>query len=208
MACKFHTDIIERQTLMWVGDKDVTQYHCALQLTSTSIYPGDPIRALSKEYSGHEQKVALTSTGYSANTWYHTAGIWVSLEERHVYIEGGSKGSNYDAVGAMKNHDRTAIGMSRDSSVEAPMSGMIAEAAIYDLSDWPGATDSDKADNFEKILPSLAKGFTPLHFPLGLKAYWPLIRGLNDRVGGYNLTASGTVVADHPRVILPQGARY
>ena len=84
------------------------------------------------------------------------------------------------------------------------MSGMIAEVAIYDLSVWPGATASDKADNFEKILPSLIR-YTPGAYPLGRVAYWDLIRDINDRVGGFNLTATGTVVAAHPNIVQPCG---
>ncbi|MCK5601494.1 hypothetical protein KAR91_06490, partial [Candidatus Pacearchaeota archaeon] len=100
--------------------------------------------------------------------------------------------------------DRTSIGRRGTSSPIKYMSGMIAEAAIWDLSNWPGATSGDKADNFEKILPSLVKGCSPLFFPLGLKAYWPLIRSLNDIVGGFNLTdINGTIAADHPTIIYP-----
>ena len=83
---------------------------------------------------------------------------------------------------------------------------MIAEVAIYDLSVWPGATDSDKADNFEKILPSLADNFTPENYPLGLVAYWDLIRGLNPKFGDHTLTATGTTVSSHLRIISPCGA--
>jgi len=145
---------------------------------------------------------ARTSTGFTKNKWQHMTGIFVHSTSRRVFINGGSKGtdSTSQIIGAV---NKTYIGASAGAG--STFSGMLGEAAIWDLSDWPGATSDDKADNFEKILSSLAKGFSPLFYPLGLVAYWPLIRGLNDRVGGYNLTASGTTVAAHPRIIQPCG---
>lgn len=125
--------------------------------------------------TGVSDGFAITTAAISLNTWHHGCGIEASTTDRRVFLDGGSKGTDVtDVTPASLN--RTAIGAFRDSTPGGYMSGMIAEAAIWDLTNWPGATGSDKADAFEKILPSLAKGFTPLHFPLGLKAYWPLIR--------------------------------
>lgn len=146
---------------------------------------------------------AVTTSGYTENTWHHAAGIFVSATDRRAFIDGGSKGTNATDI-TPTGLDRLFIGMTRDNTPAIPASGMIAEVAIYDLSAWPGATDSDKADNFEKVLPSLVH-YTPAAYPLGRVAYWDLIRDLNDKVGGYNLTASGTVVAAHPNIIQPCG---
>ena len=148
---------------------------------------------------------AETTSGFTVNTWHDACGIFVSSTDRRVFIDGGSKGTDTTDV-TPTDLDRTCIGAERDSTPGGYMSGMIAEAAIWDLSIWPGATASDKTDLFERILPSLAKGFSPLFYPLGLVAYWPLVRGINDKIGSYNLTASGTVVSAHPRVIKPHGS--
>ena len=125
---------------------------------------------------------AVSTSGRSTGTWHHACGIFASATDRRAFIDGGSKGTNTDDY-APAGVNVTNIGCQYRFSAEPPrmsfVSGKIAEAAIYDLSNWPGATASDKADAFEKILPSLAKGFTPLHFPLGLVAYWPLIRSVN-----------------------------
>jgi len=181
------------------GDKDVADYNIGIGTLS-----GNGVRASANKYGQPAATNAFSSTNYTLNTWHHAAGIFLSVSERHAYIDGGSKGSDATVVGAMANHDITAIGSARDSTPGAYTSGHIAEAAIWDLTNW-GVNDAGREVAFEKAIASMAKGFTPAHFPLGLKAYWPLIRGLNDRVGGYNLTANGTTISAHPRIIQPCG---
>ncbi|KKN66027.1 hypothetical protein LCGC14_0475050 [marine sediment metagenome] len=143
-----------------------------------------------------------TTAGPSNNTWHHTIAIVASTTDKRIFLDGGNKGTTV-ASSQASNLSRTGIGCRAGSTLSFFGSGYIAEMACWDLSVWPGATASDRADNFEKIIPSLAKGFTPSHFLLGLTAYWDLIRGLNDKVGGYNLTADGTAVTPHTRIIMP-----
>ena len=201
LACFFNvTNTTAMHTLMSVADKDATHYY---SLAANGDLTGDPVTARSYDGTIHDAK---TSTSYSADTWHHACAIMASDIDRRAFIDGGSEGSG-TWPDTCPNLDNIKIGVTADSSPFGYTDGTIAEAALYDLSAWPGATDSDKGDNFEKILLSLAAGFAPSHFPLGLVAYWPLVRGLNDKVGGHNLTATGTVVAAHPRVILPQGVR-
>lgn len=203
MVCWFRSnDADAGQALIWIGDKDHAETFTALQARGDQA--GDKIWAYSHRYGEADDEWAVSASGYTVDTWHHAAGIWLSTTERHAYIDGGNKGSDTDEVGAMVNHNRTAIGACRDSTPGAYMSGDIAEVAIWDLTDW-GANDAAREIAFEKAIISMAKGFSPNHFPLGLKAHWPLIRGLNDKVEGYNLTASGTAVSNHPRVILPHG---
>lgn len=201
MACKFRSnDDTVNQALMFVGDKNAGNYFTNLVARGGNV--GDPIYASSHNYGGVATASAITSTGFTQDIWHYAAGIWLSASERHAYIDGGSKGSDFTEVDPMANHDRTAIGAARDLSPGMYASGDIAEAAVWDLTDW-GVDDAAREIAFEKAIASLAKGFSPLLFPLGLKAYWPLVRGLNDRVGGFNMTATGTVVSDHPKIILP-----
>jgi hypothetical protein len=200
MACMAYvSDNTIHSTFMGLADKDAPAEY--FRLHSYPAGSGQTFVANTRT-AAEGSNNAVTSTQWSLNTWHHACGLWVSATDRRVFIDGGSKGTdvvNLTPAGI----DRTAIGVIGDSSPSGWMDGMIAEAAIWDLTSWPGATASDKADAFEKILPSLAKRFSPLFYPLGLKAYWPLVRGLNDKVGGYNLTASGTVVSAHSKVILP-----
>lgn len=199
MVCWFNIDFLdEYQYIMWLGNKDVANHCHALlfrkiadELSAYSIAGGTSVRA-------------TATASISANTWHHGCAIFVSVTDRRVLLDGGNKGT--DATSRSPTGlNRLSFGARRSSAPDLYLSGKIAEAAIWDLSKWPGATNSDKADNFERIIPSLAAGFTPDNYPLGLVAYWNLIRGLNDRIGGYNLTANGTVVAAHPRIISPAG---
>jgi hypothetical protein len=122
----------------------------------------------------------------------------------------------------MANHDSTAIGRFNDSTPGGYFNGTVAEAAYWDLSSWPGATASDKADTFEaQALLSLAAGYSPLFFRLGLVAYWPLGGIYNDGnaanaansdydiVGGFHMDPQNTPsVADHPPMIYPPSALH
>lgn len=186
MVCLYNTnDLGVHQNLICICDKDAEYERFQLFLHTT----GDTVRSIAVSDPGPVQSVAISSISYSANVWQHAAGIFASSTDNRVFLNGGNKGTDNVDV-APENLDTTNIGRFLNAVSGAYyMSGMIAEVAFWDLSVWPGATDSDKADAFEKILPSLAKGFTPDNYPLGLVAYWPLVRGLNDKFGGYNLTA-------------------
>lgn len=173
MVCLFNTnDMDVTQILMSITDKDVDNQFFILQLSDVT----NTILAGTQDALGGYW--AYSTSNYSAGIWQHACGIWAATDDRRALLEGVNKGIE-TSFAAPLNLDRTSIGRLGRATPNEYMSGMIAEAAIYDLSQWPGATDSDKADNFEKILPSLAKGFSPLFFPLGLKAYWPLIREAN-----------------------------
>lgn len=185
MACWFNSDDVTiRQSLMWVGDKDVvTEYH---DLTCDGATAGDPVRAGS-ENAGRSS----TTTGYSANTWHHAAGVWVNDSERSSYIDGGSKGTN-STLRTVTGLDRTSIGRYGDSSPSDYMSGLIAEAALWTVA----LSDAE-------IL-VLALGVSPLLVqPGSLAGYWPLLGRVSpeiDYFGGTDLTVTGATVGDHPRM--------
>lgn len=201
MACWFFSDSLTIDQSAISITRSGTETN-VFSLRIAGARAGDPIQAVT---AGAQWKEASTTTSYLANTWQHACGIWGGVNDRRAFLGGGSKGIETTSQ-TPAGLDRTSVGRLTRLTPANYMSGMVAEAAIWDLSAWPGATDADKANNFETILPGLVKGFSPLCYPLGLVAYWPLIRGLNDKVGGYNLTASGTTVSSHPRIILPHEA--
>jgi len=202
MAAWFNADDIDNQgVLLGFHDASVNNELCMLQIYSSEV----KAHTWCDDTGGG---LASSSITWLADVWNHGTAVFASSTDRRAFLNGGNKGTNAAAAIPI-NLDVTTIGQeTRPSPDKNSMSGMIAEVALWDLSDWPGASGADKADNFEKIIPSLAKGFSPLFYPLGLKAYWPLVRGLNDRVNGYNMTAYGPTVSPHCRVLLPQGARY
>jgi len=206
MLCWFKADdITNGYVLMWTGDRTVNNENLALYIQGSVA--GDPVRLQMNNTANPVWRIADTTAGYTANTWHHACGIWVDANELRVFLDGGNRGTSL--AYATINENSFTVGVLGRLAKSGYMSGCIAEVAFYNLGYWPGITLSDKADNFEKILPSLAKGFSPLLFPLGLIAYWPLIRGIpdseNDIIGKHYLTAvNSPSMADHPRVILPQ----
>ena len=149
------------------------------------------VRAFARDSGGYG--IATTSTGTTDNVWQHVLAVFADVDDRRVYLNGGGKGTNATSR-TPANMDRVSIGCWGRQSPANWFSGDIAEVAV-----WNGTlTDADAV--------TLAKGFSPrLVQPVNLTAHWDLIRGLNDNIGGYNLTASGPTVSDHPRIILPQG---
>jgi hypothetical protein len=207
LACWFRSDSVTvNQTLLSIADTAGDSHF--FRMAAMGAVAGDPIRAQCSSASGSVQ--ADTSSGFSANTWHHACAAFATATDRRVYLDGGSKGTdanNRTPAGL----DTTAIGTLRRNSISQYMSGRIAWAAIWDLTNWPGATGTDKADGFEaRALPGLADGYSPLFWPLGLTAFWPLggLRLNNsgnaansdwDVVGGYHMDPQNTPsVADHP----------
>lgn len=202
LACWAYTDDLTLYEAMVslsfpTGDQDW------FQLNIPSAAGGDSkIRATVYD-EGSEAK-AISTLGVSVNTWFHACGIFATSTDRRAFLNGGNKGTNStdkspDDIG------RIGIGCLVRQSITQYWSGRIAEVAIWDLTNWPGATGSDKADNFEKILPSLAARFSPEFFKLGLVCHWRLIRDEDqDIVGGYNMTDyNSPTIAAHPRIIVP-----
>jgi len=199
-------DITAAQTILSIADKDTTNDIYAL--VAGGHLAGDPLYAFTKD--GGSNDYAETTSGFSANTWHHACGIFASATDRRVFIDGGSKGTNATNI-TPANLDRTTISRNAWSSSQGYVSGRVAEAAIWNLTNWPGATAALKADAFEQqALPAIADGFSPLFFPLGLVACWPLggrtaSDSDKDIVGGYHMTAFNTPsTAAHPRVIYPR----
>jgi len=146
--------------LMFVGDKDVADYWCALR--ARGDLAGKPIEAFHHNYGGTGRSAQSTS-GFSEGVWCHAAAVFVSENERHAYINGGSKGSNADAAGAVANHNRTAIGAARDSTPGSYTHGKIAEAGIWNVA----LTDAE--------ITALASGVNPRYMrPANLKLYVPI----------------------------------
>ena len=198
----------------WFKCNDITNGYCLMSICNRIInghnialyaqgaVAGDPVRfQMSTPVGGWV--IADTTAGYTANTWHHACGIWAYTDDRRVFLDGGNKGT--DATACLPTVNTTAIGVMCRPAPASYLDGCIAEAAIYGLGAWPGATFAELADNFEKILPSLAAGYSPLNFPLGLRAYWPLIRDDDlDIRDNFDLTPFNTpTVAEHPGIIMP-----
>lgn len=189
MACWFvSNDVTTARTLMSIQDKDSDTHFW--QLLARGNATGDPV--VLAYCAGGAISRANTSTAYSAATWHHACGIAAASNSHTVYIDGGSAGTNTtDAAPA--NVDRVSIGRHGIATAAAYADGLIAEAAIWNVALSAG----DVA--------MLALGTSPLQVKAtNLVAYWPLIQGDQDWVGGFNLTAYNTpTVGVHPPKIRP-----
>ena len=195
MAAWFNSDdATVTQAILSVVDKDVAAKMHFLEVAGAVA--GDPVRMAS--ITAGSPEYATSTTGYTAGTWHHAAGVVSAADARAAYIDGGSKGTNAVAEDPGAVLDRTSIGRLGDSTPSQYFSGGIAEVAVWNAA----LTDA------EIII--LARGFSPLFVrPQSLVAYWPLIRDTDlDIVGGYNLTAFNTpTIATHPpKIFLPAPA--
>jgi hypothetical protein len=188
MSAWFNSDDATiNQCVLAVLDKDLNANHFSLQ--AFGGVAGDPCGF---EANDGATSGAITTTGFSANTWHHLLGVENATNDRFCLLDGGGKGTSIvNRVPA--GLDRTTIGYLNRLNPLQIFSGAIAEAAIWDvaLSEPEGAL--------------LAKGFSPLFVqPQNLVAYWPLIRDDdNDWVGGFDLTAfNAPTVATHPPLIV------
>src|SRR3990172_9157932 len=191
MATWIYPDEAQLQLIMNVGNTAVQRIaEIYLEVVSTVNR-----FALNHKGATTSQAIRPSTPNYSLNTWHHVVGRF-EIADRELYADGVSIATGSTNVGAMPV-DTTMIGAEIYGGViSLYFSGRIAEPAVWDVS----LSDDEIA--------LLAKGFSPLFFrPQNLAAYWPLIalEDINDRIGGFNMTAVNTpITADHmPKIIYP-----
>lgn len=181
------SNITVNQHILEVYDTALISGHAIAALGAVA---GDPVRARSFQNDLFAQ--ASTTTGYSANTWHHAAGVFTSATDRAAFIDGGSKGTNANNR-TPTGLDSVGIGRSFSGGTPAQyFNGLVAEAAIWDVA----LTDSE-------IL-QLARGVSPMMVrPSNIVFYAPLVGRFSPEieiVGGNNLTVTGAIAADHTRM--------
>jgi hypothetical protein len=163
--------------------------------------PTDTVRFRIRAGAGGTQSDATTTTTRTVNRWHHIAGLARATNDRSVFIDGGSEGTD-TANTSPNSMDRIAIGcLASGGSQFSYFEGDGAAFGLWDLSAWPGATGLAKAAEWERLaLPALALGWSPSAFPLGLVAHWRLMRDEDrDYVGGYDMSAvNAPSIATHP----------
>ena len=151
---------------------------------------GDPIRADVTTSGGGINAHAETSSGFSASTWQHAAGVFLSSTSRTAYLNAASAVTN-TVVATPTNLNASTIGARYASNVLGTfMNGRIAEVGI-----WNAALTAAE-------IASLAKGMTCDKVrPQNLVFYAPLVRDLIDQKGGLAITNNNAAtVAAHTRV--------
>ena len=182
MACWFNADQVTTSDYLVSVSSSASAYF-ALAIFGANA--GDPVGAFDFN-SGIF--LGFTTTGYSAGSWTHAAGVWSSLSSRTAYINGGSSGTNTGSQSAI-TLTRAQIAANAAAATNR-MNGLIAEVGIWNV-----------ALTAEEIA-SLADGMTCDKVrPQSLVFYAPLVRNLIDQKGGLTITNNNAAtVANHPRV--------
>jgi hypothetical protein len=184
----FNSDTIgANQSIFSVGQGDPgTTYHA---LQAAGGVGSDPIRFIRYDGSGHS---AVTSTGYSQDTWHHAACVVASATSTAAFIDGGSKGTDSDNIAYDGSFDEITIGVNARSR-SAYMDGSVAELAIWNIA----------LDDAEVAM--LAAGIISLRVrPQNLIAWLPLWRDEDeDYVGNRSFTANNSPTIDehYPPII-------
>lgn len=165
---------------------------------------GDPIHAIAdNEPSG--TGIAATSSGYSANTWHHAAGVFSSSTSRSVYLDGGSKVTNTTSASPDSINTMNVGAFYYTNTRFAGFGGRIAYLAM-----WNVALSDDEIADLGRKLNGVPCGVHPIRIrPESLVACYPLggFHGEHDGdiwKDSYNLTPSGTPTwEESPAVIYP-----
>ena len=162
-----------------------------------SLDSGGTISAITQANGESLQFVSSTGT-VSNGVWFHALAVFPSVSSHIIYLDGVKDGPDSSDRNPTINVT-TVGGLNENGSHASSFDGLLAEAAIWNV----GLSDDDAL--------VLAAGYSPAFVrPDALAAYWQLI-GRNspetDLFGGNDLTVTGTVVADHPRIIYPSVAQ-
>ncbi len=185
VACWFKVTNTTASHVLWSSGVSSNQNRYGL--SAAGAVAGDPVRAYSTNTAA-SIGVASSTAAFSANTWQHAAGVWVSNSSRSVYLNGGASASDSTAIGA-GTPTETYIGVqSVNGTLQNYASGDIAEVAI-----WSVALDAAE-------IGALAKGFRPPQIrPQSLVSYSPLIADLRDLKRGATWTDHSSTVSTHCR---------
>lgn len=196
MACWFNADDDSTNgSLMHIADSSTNS---RFALVTRSSAESNHLRFVAVSVAGGGDP-ADTTTGYVEGTWHSAIGVGTSSTDRAVYLDNAGVGTNTDSNTPI-DLDRFDIGVNvvggGTPTLTAYMSGMIAEAAVWNVA--LGA--SDRAMLAARVCPLLVK-------PENLVYYNPFSRSSLigvDRIGGLALTAPNSISnAPHPRIIYP-----
>lgn len=201
LSCWFRTtDDSSDQAILAVGDELGIGYFALVAAASVA---GNPLRAISRGTIGLEQ--ASTAAGFLVGQWHHALGVWTSNSRRQVWIDGSSGNGDEDtSLQLLPTLTKTALGLVPLLTPISRFVGDLAEAAIWQLSDWPGSTDDERVDNFVADMKGpLARGRRPLERVLGLLAYWPLYGMDNPELDRWGTEALDMLIEDVDSALHP-----
>lgn len=124
--------------------------------------------------------------------WYQRVVTWTDGEPMRTYMDGSLQSSSATLTGVTRTTTDTLV-CGRTDGDGSPLYGTLAEMAY-----WDAQLSAAEAA-------ALAAGAWVGNVrPGNLTFYAPLVRDLNDRVGGLTATNDGSTVATHPRIWYPR----
>ena len=190
---------------LWFKAADVTNHHTLLRveyddpdnnrimIQARGDVSGDPVRFVSQ--NENTQYSVDSTTSYTANVWQHVL-VATGLSAGNMWIS--LNGAAWVSKGSVKppNGDPSYIQISGDNVFIPSIIGSIAEVAM-----WKALDPYVEFDPQDRGKP-LTQGFSPMLIHRKPVFYAPLIRELQDLVGGNHLTAyNSPAVSEHPPVI-------
>lgn len=188
MSCWFNLDnATANQTVMSVSASGATSARFAIVAAGAAT--NDPLRAVVQ--AGGTVVNAEAGT-FLADTWHHGCAVFTSATSRTIYLDHATSGTNTTNItpnSALINRTNIA------SQWGAGARGVTGNGEIIEVGIWDVALTSAE-------IKSLSLGFKPTQIrPNSLVFYAPLVREVDDYVGGVALTENAITVTPHYRRI-------
>ncbi len=129
MACWFKVpNITEAHVTISLADENAVNHYFNMDIRGD--VGGDPVRAVAR---GTSQYTAITSSGFSANTWSLGVVVFTNATSRAAYLNGGNKGTETtDQTPA--GIDIVTIGvLDTNDEFHEYMNGNIALVTLWDI---------------------------------------------------------------------------
>jgi hypothetical protein len=202
----FDSDGVARTFAAWVNLDNLNNDYIVINIGTGSNGSGDRMQYDSSPSGSCRQQREAGGTdpakwrfgvgGVTSGVWTHlctTSDSNADAAGMECYVNGAIPGSVGSQGGGTENaHSGLYSIGGRNSDDTKNLPGLIAEVGV-----WDRVITTDEIN-------ALVKGFSPLHFRRGLRAYYKLIgRKDIDIVGGGTPTYDGTSIIEHPRIIYP-----
>jgi hypothetical protein len=190
LACWFRITSTSNNTVLVTLDSGASS---RIQISNNgSTSPKRAVQAVTFNSSNSFGRIGINESSYSANEWYHAAGVFETDSIMNAYFNAsvGTIAEPLPAV-SVSGINKILVGARTSAGTLGQFhDGQLAEVGVWNVA----LTAAEVA--------SLAKGMTCDKVrPQSLVFYAPLVRNLQDVRGGLTITNNNTAtVANHPRV--------
>lgn len=182
------TDLTATQCLMSLHNPGASSGQHQFLLVVAGTTAGDPLIFSANNNATSAQ--ATTSSGVSSGVWFHFAAIARAANDREVFLNGGSSGTN-STTKTPASANRLNVGLRRQSTDTLSLTGRVAYPAL-----WSEALAADEVT-------ALAAGVHPLLIrPQSLASCWSMVNGY-DLFGNATFSITGTTLDDGPPILMP-----